>query len=712
MNPNAVPGAPAAPAGAVAEPDVLARRDVVVMPLLAVLVASVAFIVSQLLRGGAGALTGDELNVVLTLSAAMITLCAIGLAVVAVAWDRLPARILFVAGFVGVLTVEVAVIAMLDGGLDSVDTLALLPVATYMALILPGRWAWPGLAGMFALTAAIGAVGGVGRPDSAGILVGMVVVSFLAGRLPRRGQHRARARSRRLARSDELTGVLNRRGFSEQADHALWTAAQTGAPTVLGLLDLDGFKQINDRRGHAAGDELLAWVGTRLAETVPAGAFVGRTGGDEFAILLPGATAAEAVRVAHALHAALTPRVGASIGVALAVDGAVVGRAALLQTADELLYRAKGDPLERVQVGRATGPVPTPAPAPLLTFDELRSCAGAGATLPTGLADQHWVLHGHLLAAVTGALVIGATWLWGPDTFWADWLRWSGLVWIALCVVLAVVLWRQQPDPDRPPAWLLVPAMVLTGIGIMDAALADGGGITAPAAAAFFLAIINIWSVARPATAARCTAILATFWIGTVVLGPADVLWAVPYVATLVIASITLGRVASSALEDAARTERHLAARDALTGVLNRRAFEHAVDAARADQPNAAAGYVAVDLDDFKGVNDRFGHAAGDRVLVDVAETMQQALGEAWIVGRIGGDEFVAFTPEIARGALDVAAGGLDGALATVAAGSVGAAQFGVDGATLTEVAAAADRRSYARKLARRGAAAERKRSA
>lgn len=706
MTPNAVPGAPAAPARGVDQIDLLARRDVVVMPLLAVLVSSLAFIASQLLRTGADALTGRELTVVLALSAGMVALCALGLLVVGVAWNRLAGRVSFIAGFVGVLTVQVAAIAILDGGLASADVLSLLPVATYVALILPGRWAWSGLAATLVLVVAIGVVGGIGAHESAGVLVGLIVVSFLAGRLPRRGHERAVARSSRLARSDELTGVLNRRGFVEQADHELWRAAHTGEPVALALIDLDGFKRINDREGHAAGDRLLAWVGGELADAVPAGAFVGRTGGDEFAVLLPGHRADEAVRAARMLHGRLARRVGASIGVALAVDGAPVERSALLQAADVLLYRAKGTPLDRIQAGRAQGDAPAPAPTPTLTFDELRATGGADAPLPTGIADQHWVLHGHLLAAVTGALVIGATWLWGPDTFWADWLRWSGLVWIGLCAIWAYVLWRHQADPDRPAAWLVVPAMVLTGIGIMDAALADGGGITAPAAACFFLAIVNIGSVARPAVAMRCTAILGVFWVGTVVLGPASVLWAVPFVFALLVSSATLGRVASRVLLDAAQAERHLAAHDALTGVLNRRAFAHAFEIARGARPSGAAGYVAVDLDDFKRINDRFGHAAGDRVLVDVAATMQRALGDGWTVGRIGGDEFVAFTPDVTRARLTGAAADLDGALIGVAAGSVGFAQFGRDGRTLGEVAAAADRRSYARKLARRTASA------
>ncbi len=694
--------------------DLVGQRDGVFAPLVAVLVSTVAFIASQLLRP-AGALTGVSELLVLGLSGALVVLSVGGLAAIALAWERIPYPRVLVGLYVGSMTIGMAVVAALDGGLDSIVPLAFMPIAAYLALVLPPRWSVPSLAGLLLLIAAAGAGGGFGEPGSAVVLFAMVAVSFVAGLLPRQAQQRLIARSVRLARTDELTGLLNRRGFIEEADHALYAAARAQQPVALALIDLDGFKQVNDRRGHAAGDELLAWVGDQFAACLPEAASAGRIGGDEFAILLPGLSAAEASAAASALQATLAPRTRVSIGIAAAREASLAAQSKLMPRADELLYRAKADPVRRVHLADGVaGEAPPAARAPRLRFADLRPAAvrRAAGGPPPSLGDPSWVLHGQLISLVTGAVVIGGAWLWGADTFWAQWLRWSGLVWIAAALAWALVLRSRDIDPERPSPWLLGPAVVLAGVGIMDAALADGGGIAAPVVGAFVLAIINLGSVAPRPVALRCTAVLAAFWLGAAVLGPADVLWAAPFSASLLVSSTVLGVVARGTLADAARTERRLALEDPLTGVLNRRAFVHTVMRDRTDAPQSPAGFIAVDLDDFKGVNDRHGHAEGDRVLTAVATTMQSALGDTWVVGRIGGDEFVAFTPLISQSALDLAARGLDGALSGVAAGSVGAAQFGVDGGTLAEVAAVADRRSYARKLSRRTAAMPAERTA
>ncbi|WP_239124587.1 putative bifunctional diguanylate cyclase/phosphodiesterase [Actinoplanes utahensis] len=144
-----------------------------------------------------------------------------------------------------------------------------------------------------------------------------------------------------LAMHDELTGLANRRAFEER----LAGAVATGSPTVL-LLDLDGFKAINDRFGHAVGDDLLAVVAERIRAEVPAGAVAARMGGDEFAVLLPAcAVAGEdlAVRLRSAIHRPVHAGghdllVGASIGIA---DGG--DRVEILRRADVAMYAAKAD---------------------------------------------------------------------------------------------------------------------------------------------------------------------------------------------------------------------------------------------------------------------------------------------------------------------------------------------------------------------------------
>ncbi|MBF5080796.1 bifunctional diguanylate cyclase/phosphodiesterase [Quadrisphaera sp. INWT6] len=122
----------------------------------------------------------------------------------------------------------------------------------------------------------------------------------------------ALADSRRLALSDDLTGLANRRAFNLALAEAVQTseATQPGsdgsdAAVALLLIDLNGFKAVNDRYGHTVGDALLRWTAARLAAVVPAGGVLARLGGDEFAVLLTGPAAGSADYVARAGAAAI-----------------------------------------------------------------------------------------------------------------------------------------------------------------------------------------------------------------------------------------------------------------------------------------------------------------------------------------------------------------------------------------------------------------------
>jgi diguanylate cyclase (GGDEF)-like protein len=110
-----------------------------------------------------------------------------------------------------------------------------------------------------------------------------------------------------LSLTDELTGLVNRRGFREAFRRELAAARRSGVGGVLVMIDLDGFKAINDTHGHLAGDAYLRRVGRVLTESVRAQDVVARLGGDEFAILLTGvdptAGAARAARLADAFNA-------------------------------------------------------------------------------------------------------------------------------------------------------------------------------------------------------------------------------------------------------------------------------------------------------------------------------------------------------------------------------------------------------------------------
>lgn len=153
---------------------------------------------------------------------------------------------------------------------------------------------------------------------------------------------RLSARVRKQAETDDLTGLLNRRAFTAAAEREHELAARTGADLSVVLIDLDGFKAVNDREGHAAGDQLLADLAHAWHGALRPADILARHGGDEFALLLPATSADGAGHVVDRLHAA-HPMAWCS-GVAAWPPGTLLDAA--LAEADAELYamkRGRGD---------------------------------------------------------------------------------------------------------------------------------------------------------------------------------------------------------------------------------------------------------------------------------------------------------------------------------------------------------------------------------
>ncbi|QPF91633.1 PAS-domain containing protein [Bradyrhizobium commune] len=162
-------------------------------------------------------------------------------------------------------------------------------------------------------------------------------------------RHKAQARVAHMARHDSLTDLPNRTLFREKMSEGLNQVAIAGGAMAVLCFDLDNFKTVNDRLGHAAGDRLLRWVAARLKENVGEHDTVARLGGDEFAVLQRGPQPQSAERLARRLVEIIgrppplesqSIHIGASIGIAIAPDHGLDADE-LMKCADLALYQAK-----------------------------------------------------------------------------------------------------------------------------------------------------------------------------------------------------------------------------------------------------------------------------------------------------------------------------------------------------------------------------------
>jgi diguanylate cyclase (GGDEF)-like protein len=238
--------------------------------------------------------------------------------------------------------VVIAAISMLDGAGSSPLLITFFAPLVFAGTCYPLRLAV--YVGVTVLTAHVAIGVGAAGDDPDDLAESLYVTGMLAltavmcswQAYSLEGQRRELALA---SRTDHLTGMLNRRGFHERAEGELARAARSGDDVALVLVDLDGFKRVNDAHGHAAGDALLCWVSDRLRAGLRPSDAAGRLGGDEFALLLPGLDAVAAREVAERLRAVLAERTGASFGTAGFPSQPDVD--SLTADADADLYREK-----------------------------------------------------------------------------------------------------------------------------------------------------------------------------------------------------------------------------------------------------------------------------------------------------------------------------------------------------------------------------------
>ena len=455
---------------------------------------------------------------------------------------------------------------------------------------------------------------------------------------------------------DPLTGLFARRGLALRASELDQQDRLLGEPLAVLVVDVDRFKAVNDNHGHEIGDRVLQELAARLRSVTPEPGLAFRLGGEEFAILLPGAdrqlaqARGEQLRAAVRSHPLCGLTVTVSVGVAVR-DAVVAGSlGTLLARADAALYEAKRSGRDRVVLAREksspTPPAPVPIPAIASTqpgpadiapcFTPEVSEPPASGFKPSWLArdatehDRFLDMNRRMRPVLIRTELLAIA-LLVPCVPWLQ--HKVAAIPFVLCGLISLPVPTIAKHAQRPEA-------VLFTWGMLSAILIASGVVLARDEPADLVLLawpvlgfsgrfpVRVLAIGAAASVLMMIAAALLFWSSAVVHDPLQLTLPPATLLTLVFISVAVLR---SDVE-----HRKASTRDSLTALLNRGSLSERI----AHGP-AAASALMCDVDHFKAVNDRHGHTVGDNVLRGLAEQIRTQVRADDAVFRVGGDEFL-----------------------------------------------------------------------